>query len=555
MKDRVLALSLASVSLSALLNLVPAPCYAQRVEPATQEAAETTEGETSAGTTSGGTTSKGTTSSSSSSTSSGSTTSGTDEIQQINDLISKIAGIDRAQRTLERETTSNADREPALAYNRRAIQEAEDKLAAMGPRAIPYLIDALNRTEREASEASERVLVRLGPQVVRPLIIAAADQRLTPSRGKHAASNVVRKLGGEAIGPLKEMLNGSSESQRLAAMRMLTETLPDRRYYPHYRSYHNNYEEGYIVPPEVITILCTACSDKSATVRKAAVETLGRIGPRNNQLIQTLSKTLRTDSDASVRRSAATALGDVGQLQSSEPSKQTVLALEFTLVNDEYEGTRLAAAKALGKMTNAPNAVAALMKGLNDPVQLVKDGSIAALQSFGPAAAPAVPVLIKCLNTPNSYSAEEVARTLSRIGPAAAPALPTLIKMAAESSNNHNSLRYSLAEACRSMGSKASPAVPQLIQMLKDHSNSSGRYQVIEALGAIGPAAASAEPALLEVAKSSPTYRSRVEEALKKIKGETATVPGAPQTDTLPRRILPRQQIVPATPANSAGDV
>jgi HEAT repeat protein len=537
MKDKLLAASLTCISLSTLLNLAAPACLAAGSAENESATAASTEANSSA-----------------SSTATAILTA--EETQQVNDLIARIAGIDRTQRSLEREASDTADREKAMAYNRKTIQESEDKLYAIGPKTIPVLIETLNRSEQETSQAAERVLIKFGTPVVRPLIIAVAEQKLTAHHGKRAASDVMRKLGGTAVDPMKELLAGPADAYRISSMNMLTEMLPDRRHYHRYHSHHDNVEEGYVMSAELIATLCTALGDHNDAIRRAALETLGRVGPRNAAMLQSLYKTMKTDPDATVRRTCATALGDVGQLQSSEPSVRTVEVLEFALVSDEYEGTRMAAAKALGKMTNAPTAVRALVKGLSDPVQMVRDNCVGALQSFGPAAAPAVPELIKVLKAPNQRTAEEAARTLGRIGPAAAPALPAMLKLAVEGGQERSSMRYAITEACKSMGEKASPAVPYLTTMLKDPSNSSARYGIVEALGAIGPSASSAEPAMLEVAKTNSSLRQRVETALKRIKGEHATLEGLLPVSPTPRHRSP-QQLAPTNTntSNPAGDV
>ncbi len=507
------------------------------------------------------------------------------EEQQINELLNRIAGIDRAHKSLENEAPDTIEREKALTYNRKTIQESEQKLMEFGPRAIPLLIEALNRSEKDVSEAASRVLLAFGPQIVKPIIVSMTNQTLTAKKGKSVAAGTIEQLGSDANGALKDMLNTTSDAERTATMRLIGDMAPPApgvhrvSSFGYYRVARDS-ENQYVVPSSLIQPICNATNDKSESVRRTAVETLGKIGPRNAMLIQTVVRVLKKDPDESVRRTAATALGEIGSMQSSGPAARTVEVLESTMVSDEYEGARMAAAKSIGRMQQAPNAVKALVLGLNDPVQMVKDSCITSLQNMGPAAAPAVPDLIKCLDTPNTRQAEDVARALARIGPAAAPALPSIIKLA-RGATQYSSIKYTLADACKNMGPQASSAVPMLIEMLKDQDNKGNQYIAVDALGAIGPAAISAEPALVETLKD-PTLKHRSETALKKIRGQsTATMvspgslgsgatiiitpqgittqpgmaPAQPGT-TQPSITLPRTSPSPATPvvAPRAGD-
>lgn len=449
------------------------------------------------------------------------------ETQQINDLLNRIAGIDRAQKSLENEAPDTIEREKALSYNRKTIQESEQKLAAFGPRAIPLLIEALNRSEKDVSEASARVLLTFGPQIVKPIIVSLTDQTLTAKKGKSVAAGTIEQLGSDANGALRDMLNSGSDAERLATMRLIGDMAPTppgvhrTTSFGGYYHYNRDTENQWVVPSSLIQPVCNATTDKSESIRRTAVETLGKIGPRNAMLIQTVFRVLKKDPDESVRRTAATALGEIGSMQSSGPAAHTVEMLASTMTGDEYEGARMAAAKAIGRIQQAPNAVKTLVLGLNDPVQMVKDSCITSLQNMGAAAAPAVPELIKCLDTPNTRQAEDVARALARIGPAAAPALPAIIKMA-RGATTYSSIKYTLADACRNMGPQASSAVPMLIEMLKDQDNKGSQYMAVDALGAIGPAAISAEAALEETLKD-PSLKHRSEAALKKIRGQSTS--------------------------------
>lgn len=473
------------------------------------------------------------------------------EVQQIEELINRVAGIDRSARKLEQEAPETIEREKAAAYNHKVLQDSEKKLEAFGARAIPIFIAGLSRSEHEVSQVCTRILVKLGAPVVRPIATAYAELSPQSSRGKNGMLETLRKLGSATDAPLLEMINSSNDKERILGMQLIGELLPPRSHTTRYRSHFHQDSGEYVVPAAMVPIICNAAADGNDAIRRCAAETLGHIGPRNDTVIQTLYRIARKDPSEIIRRNAVTALGELGVAQSSGPGGRTVEVLEQSMLTDEYEGTRAAAARALGRMTNTTNAVKAIIKGLNDPVLIVKDSCMSSLEQFGPAAAPAVPTLMKHMETASPREAQDVARLLARIGPAAAPALPVMIRMSSAASDQW-SMKYAICDAGRSMGPKASSAVPTLIEYLQD-TNSSVRYHAIDALGEIGPAATSAIPALQKIAASESSMKSRAERAIRKIKeevepGSSRVVPGTPGFI-----VIPRTPTTPATPPTLHG--
>lgn len=114
---------------------------------------------------------------------------------------------------------------------------------------------------------------------------------------------------------------------------------------------------------------------KSWEVHKAAVITLGRIGPYAYEAVPVLMRELDDDSPEA-RVSVIIALGEIGR--HAYKAQHRLIAL----LRDEDENVRRYAAWALGKM-EARDAVGALIALLDDPNQSIRENAAAALRGIG----------------------------------------------------------------------------------------------------------------------------------------------------------------------------
>lgn len=136
--------------------------------------------------------------------------------------------------------------------------EIAKKLAAIGPPAIPYLIDAFANTDGNVRLVAIRALARIGPEVASPTIRALGD---------------------------------SNPQVRAGAASTLGQILPR--------------------PDQTVPVLIAALGDKDVIVRRQAVVSLGSCGPEAREAVPQLIKAL-SDPDFITYICAAQALGRVG---------------------------------------------------------------------------------------------------------------------------------------------------------------------------------------------------------------------------------------------------
>ena len=164
--------------------------------------------------------------------------------------------------------------------------------------------------------------------------------------------------------------------------------------------------------------------ERDAGIRAMAVQALGMTGKASPLAPATLATILRGDPEARIRAKAAEALGRLG---TGAPQAVPALLAAFADPSDEV---RRAAAEALGAYPgSADTIVPALAAGLGD--EDVASGGLAALRTFGAAAAPAVPALRQYIAAPgrNESLRRSAVWTLSRIGRGAAAAAPECLAL------------------------------------------------------------------------------------------------------------------------------
>lgn len=212
-------------------------------------------------------------------------------------------------------------------------------LGAMGPGAVPALIEALNSTDYDSSEAAAEALSNMGSEAspAVPVLI----KRLA---GEHPDLFIqaLRKIGPEA----------SSAIPHLAQ-------LPDLYADEAAQALANT---GKASVPRLTAALRT----QSLRWRSAAAQALGQIGPEAHEAIPALLAALH-DPRMAVRAHSAEALGKIGT-----DTDRTVPALASALT-DEYVEVRRRAAEALGLLgDDAKAAMPALNKALADEFQAVR---------------------------------------------------------------------------------------------------------------------------------------------------------------------------------------
>lgn len=206
-----------------------------------------------------------------------------------------------------------------------------------------------------------------------------------------------------------------------------------------------------------VPVLVKVAEDASPTVRRTALETLGRMGETAGAAVPLLAAKLQ-DRDEGVRRAAADALGRMGAA-----SKPAVPALR-TALRDTSGSVRAAAAVALVRvdapaLEAIPTLVAAISREPGGETAYIT--ACNAAPEISPAAVPALLEFVKAVPATNasSWDREKTWRLqkgaidlLGRMGPNARSAIPTLRQMASQPGNE--SRRDEITEAVRLIESR-----------------------------------------------------------------------------------------------------
>lgn len=225
-------------------------------------------------------------------------------------------------------------------------QPAESTLVAMGEKAVPYLVERLNTQDAREKWTLIRILGKIGPPAVKPLIGQLDNQN------KDVVELSIRILGDikdtTEIPPLIKLLTRDNYNVRSDVCEAL----------------------GKIGSKSAFQELSLRMEDTVEVVRKSAAVALGRI--KDNRTIPYLVKGL-SDPHYSVRMTSANSLVDIG-----EPSVEPILLL---LSNSPGEPLYLAI-EVLGRL-KSKQAVIPLIGKLKDQDWATRAFVVEALKEIG----------------------------------------------------------------------------------------------------------------------------------------------------------------------------
>src|SRR5205823_2423757 len=143
----------------------------------------------------------------------------------------------------------------------------------------------------------------------------------------------------------------------------------------------------------IVSALLEALTDKSQAHRQLAAQSLARLGPKNEQVVAALLRSLKEDEDARVRRTVASGLMTV--IRRGHCIEQIVDGLAAAVAADDEPSARAAAAAAIGFAgKHKDKAVTALAAALKDRYGTVRQAAAQGLLQLGGEAKPAVPALV-----------------------------------------------------------------------------------------------------------------------------------------------------------------
>ncbi|MBK9140102.1 MAG: HEAT repeat domain-containing protein [Verrucomicrobia bacterium] len=409
--------------------------------------------------------------------------------------------------------------ETAAVGDYRERQAAEAAFRALGTRAVPDLIAALQARDTRWTDArawlARRVLkrqeTRLPADETRALAAAAlgelgssaapAARALVKALGDDQppvvanSAHALRRIGSGALPAILAGLSASSPPIRCESALLLGG--------PPFNTEARRWVEA----------MEKATRDPESRVRAAAVSALAQTrDPRWGRVIESAL----ADPDFSVRYAAAWALGEYGS-DTAEPAAALRRAL-----GDPHPRVRIVAARALWRLTGDTNESLAVLE--REVLAPNPDYTAAlVLRELGPAAAATAPSLLRRLEQETvhrpSRTPSPAALALGQLGPTAVPGLIERLE------HPRPEVRVGAAFALRNQGTNAAAAVPKLVELV-DHPDAEVRITAVEALGAIGAAARPALPRLRQLAAETGDYlRAAAVNAVEQI--EAASSPTA----------------------------
>lgn len=253
---------------------------------------------------------------------------------------------------------------------------------------------------------------------------------------------------------------------------------------------------------------------EKAPDRVEAARALLAMGWRARPAAAALARAL-TDTEPAVRRAAAETLGKIGPT--------AIPALVRSLRSDAIWSEGLAA-KALVAASNAGNLPHAVLD-VAEGAAMVRDDALAVLKRIGPRAAPAATKLLASADRHVRWWAIDV---LLLYGPEAKVAVPELIRIATE---QDQWFRAKAARTLAAIGPAAKDAAPALLALLK-HPWPDARIAAAEALAAVG---ARSEKTLTALKAAAGHQDENVAAAAKAALVSLGASGGAPSRPTEPR--------------------
>ena len=259
-----------------------------------------------------------------------------------------------------------------------------------------------------------------------------------------------------------------------------------------------------------VPALLSVLKDEDATVRLAAVESLGNLS--DPRAVDALLVALKGDTDARVREAAAEALGEID-------SPRAVPGLIAALGSEKVGAVRAKIAWALGEIDDK-RAVEALGAVVRDPDVEVRRQAVSALGELESAAA--VPMLIPALKDADVETRKQAASALGEIQ--SKDAVEALIPLTKDADVE---VRKQAVEALGQIEDKR--ALPALEAAVRD-ANVEVRRQAIEAIGQLDELG-KAPPALIAALKDEDReVRKAAAEALGQLEDEEAVPALVPLT-------------------------
>ena len=313
--------------------------------------------------------------------------------------------------------------------------QLKTRIAAMACGA--FLATALGACENAAQPVSsinqpDNGAGELTPNMTNADNIKALMTRLRSTSGGMADAMAVARLGGTAtpflIGATRDPVARVRGLACFALGQSMSKSTEETRQALQARLHDDDHEVRWVAVRSLgnlkatgalASIEATRRSDTDEAVRDAAGEAILEITGKPPALLREIQALLSAfGSDAKLEReNAINEIGLAGLAHNGDVKHERVLrSLADRMLRDEYFQCRSASALALQRIAETPAFVVdALIKAMDDKDLRVQAQALAALDSFGPAAAPALP-RVKELAGGTGPLAEQAQRTVKKLG-------------------------------------------------------------------------------------------------------------------------------------------
>ena len=408
--------------------------------------------------------------------------------------------------------------------------EAAQTLGLIGP-AAREAVPALRQALRDSKE-SVRIRAAEALTAIDPSQREAITELIELSK---SAEDRIRKGAADAL--------GNAGIHAVAAIPTLTAALRDRDAKVRWAAAEALGRFG-SEAAVAASALMKAVQDSDSTVRSAAIDALGSIGPKAKAALPVLTpllndgdKSVRAAAAAALfridrRKAQATVAVFIEELRETdtrsrwhalnylrkmrEEAKEAVpVPLLIDALADPDFGVRGMAAEMLGEIgLKAEPAVPALRKALqSNDVWIRGSAALALVRIMGTKATMAVPALIDGLDDEDQDLREDNLRALQTMGSLAKEALPALLWLA----KKDDALRALTAETIWRITGEPETPVNLLQQVLKG-ADPEARRNAVRILGQMGPDAKAAVSALLTLTQDEdPELRAASMESLQRI--------------------------------------
>jgi HEAT repeat protein len=202
--------------------------------------------------------------------------------------------------------------------------------------------------------------------------------------------------------------------------------------------------------------LTEALKDSNTTVREAAINALGQIGPPARPAVPALLEFAK-DTSFTLRSSSLRALIQIG------PDAKAAVPVCLDALKVPNPALHLQAVELLWRVDPKHKEIVPHLRELLKN-NSYRSGALSVVGRMGPSAARIVPDLVDLLKVTTTYQRQQVVTTLGQIGPGARAAVPALLALLKDKDTY---LHSTVLTSVRNIGGDAAVVVPPLVEYIK----------------------------------------------------------------------------------------